>query len=62
MTSSSSITTGRRFLIEASLQPSTLSRYRDAVFQFLDWCTENNYDATTTEELDDLLTDYLHEL
>ena len=30
--------------------------------QFLDWCADNQRDATTPDELDDLLTDYLHEL
>ena len=51
-----------RFLIEASLGEATRRKYKDAVSKFLSWCDENNYDATNIQQLDELLTDYLHEL
>ena len=51
-----------RFLIESSLAPATLIKYKDAVKLFIQWCDENNYDATDSEQLDDLLTEYFHEL
>ena len=33
-----------------------------AVRQFLDWCSDNNYDATSPDDLDDLLTEYFHDM
>jgi Phage integrase family len=51
-----------RFLIEATLTQSTMNKYKGALRQFLQWCDDNNYDATTMEQLDDLLTDYFHDL
>ena len=50
-----------RFLIEATLAPATLSKYRQGISQFLRWCLRNHYDATSVEELDELLCDYLHD-
>lgn len=51
-----------RFLVDATMAPSTQQRYKEAVRQFLDWCADNDYDATTPDDLDDLLTEYFHDM
>lgn len=51
-----------RFLITGALAASTIRKYRSGVMKFLEWCDENGYDAKSMEELDELLTDYIHEL
>lgn len=51
-----------RFLIEASCAPSTISKYKRGILLFLEWCEEHQHDATTLTQLDDLLTDYFHDL
>jgi hypothetical protein len=50
------------FLIEASLAPSTLKKYKEAVKSFTIWCNDNDYDATDEYQLDSLLTEYFHTL
>lgn len=52
----------RRILIEAAYASSTLSRYNDAVQQFLSWCSHQDQDPTSPEQFDDFLTDYFHYL
>ena len=51
-----------RFLIHATMAPATQKKYKQAVLLFLDWCAEHDYDATSTTDLDDLLTEYFHDL
>lgn len=51
-----------RFLIEDAFAPSTFARYTDAIRKFLDWVDNNNEDASTFEQLDELMTDYFHYL
>lgn len=50
-----------RFLVEAAYAPSTIRRYRDAVSQFLDWCSPTD-DPSSPQQFDELLTDYFHHL
>jgi len=52
----------RRILIEAAYASSTLSRYNDAVQQFLSWCSHQDRDPISPEQFDDFLTDYFHHL
>lgn len=52
--------TPRRDLIEASYAPSTLSKYRDAVSDFLSWASISGEDPTDPDDFDDLLCDYFH--
>lgn len=51
-----------RFLIEASISDKTMTKYKDAVARFLDWCDEHGHDASTMETLDDLVTEYFHHM
>jgi integrase len=51
-----------RFLVEATMAPATQQRYKQAVLQFLEWCADHNYDATSSHDLDELLTEYFHDL
>jgi integrase len=51
-----------RFLLGAGLAPSTKLKYSKAVSLFVTWCDEHNFSPKTFSQLDDLLTDYLHEL
>ena len=61
--SSSSISTYRnRHLLAASLAPETQKKYLTAVSQFVRWARDNEFDAKTPAELDNLLMDYIHEL
>jgi integrase len=52
----------QRFLVESSLASSTLKKYKKAVMMFVTWCNENDEHAHNNNEMDDLLTDYLHHL
>lgn len=52
----------RRFLVDASIKQDTAKKYKDALLLFIGWCETNNYDTTSDEEMDELLTDYLHDL
>lgn len=52
----------RRYLLQYSVLPSTQQRYNKAVDDFLTWVDGQGGDATTIDELDDLLLDYIHEL
>jgi integrase len=56
------MSTRNRFLIEAALAPTTLAKYKQGVKLFIEWCIEHNYDCSTIEELDELLSDYFHYL
>jgi integrase len=58
--SSSTKKSSSRFLIEASISDKTMKKYKDAVVRFLDWCDEHGHDASTMESLDDLVTEYFH--
>lgn len=58
----SSSRTRSRYLLVAALKPDTRKRYDNAVRDFLQWTKDNDDDAPTIEELDDLLMDYIHEL
>lgn len=51
-----------RFLIDASVSAATLDKYINAVSLFADWCGDNGYDAFDYGQLDDLITEYLHEI
>jgi integrase len=51
-----------RFLLEATLVSSTIKKYKKAVHSFLQWCKDNQHSANNNEQLDDLLTQYFHEL
>lgn len=51
-----------RFLIEEAFAPSTRARYKDAIQKFLAWVDNNEEDATSTDQLDELMTDYFHYL
>ena len=53
---------GSRFLIEASLAPSTVKKYKQAVSLFLEWCGVHGLAIDTLEQLDDHLTDYFHDV
>jgi len=51
------------FLLQSGLTDGTLDAYRRHVRKFLEWCRLTNVlfsTITTTEQLDDLVTDYLH--
>jgi integrase len=48
------------FLLEASLAPSTRSKYRKAAEAFVMWCNRNQEKFDSAEELDELLLDYFH--
>lgn len=52
----------RRYLLKAALALATRKKYDTAVADFLRWHDENDYFATSWEEMDDLLTEYFHEL
>lgn len=56
------MSSSNRFLIEAALAPTTLAKYKQGVRLFIEWCIEHNYDCATIEELDELLSDYFHDL
>jgi len=56
------MSTSSRFLIEAALAPTTLSKYKQGIKLFIEWCIEHNYDCNTIESLDDLLSEYFHDL
>jgi hypothetical protein len=47
-----------RSLVEASVKPETMRRYKSAVRHFLDWCDALRVTFATVEECDDLLADY----
>ena len=49
------------FLIEAAFAPSTVRRYTAAVRAFLEWIFDNNYQLSSTSEVDELLLEYLHD-
>lgn len=51
-----------RFLLEASLAESTKKKYNRAVHLFLQWCKREHRTAATFDKLDDLITDYFHDL
>jgi integrase len=51
-----------RFLLEASLAESTRKKYNRAVQLFLQWCNRQHRTAATFDDLDDLITDYFHDL
>jgi integrase len=51
-----------RFLIDAAYAPSTLKKYKTAVIDFLKWSFNNKENPADMEELDDVLTEYLHHL
>lgn len=59
---SSSSSTKQRYLLAAPLAESTQKKYKSAVCDFLTWMFDNDEDAETIEEFDDLLMDYIHEL
>lgn len=52
----------RHFLLESGYAKATVNKYRAAVSRFLQWCTAAQHTADTFEDLDDLLTDYFHDL
>lgn len=51
-----------RFLLDAGLAPATQRKYSIAVELFVNWCDENHLQPQSFDHLDELLTDYLHEL
>jgi integrase len=59
---SASVANSDRFLLEATLVSSTIKKYKKAVHAFLQWCKDNQQHANNNEQLDDLLTQYFHEL
>lgn len=54
--------TGRRFLVEATVKADTSARYRKAVADFVRWCQQRGLEAETDADLDELLTDYVHDI
>lgn len=50
------------FLHEAALTSGTHGKYRRAVAQFVRWCTDNGESASDGEDLDGLLTEFIHNL
>jgi integrase len=52
----------KRYLVEAAYAPSTLRKYRDAVSQFIQWCSLTGDDPSSPQQFDGLLTDYFHHL
>lgn len=53
---------GRWPLLEGGYAPSTVKKYRRAVHRFIDWCLTTQQDATTTDDLDELLADYFQQM
>ena len=49
-------------MLEWAVTPSTVRRYRDQVMKFLQWTIDNDEDAQTEDELDDILLDYVWHL
>ena len=49
-------------MLEWSVTPDTVRRYREQVMKFLQWCYDNDEDAETEEELDDVLLEYVWNL
>jgi integrase len=52
----------RAYLLQWTVQPVTMKRYRLHVVRFLDWCDRVGEDPDDLDELDDVLLDYIHEL
>ena len=52
----------RRYLLQHAVLPSTQQRYNRSVDEFLAWIDEDGGDASTVDELDDLLLDFFHQL
>lgn len=52
----------RRHLLEARYASTTLTLYRNAAAQFVAWADNSHENAHTLEELDELVTDYIHYL
>ena len=44
------------------LAKSTRQKYDNATTKFLEWCEDNDEDADTAEELDEVLNEYIHHL
>jgi integrase len=53
---------GRWPLLEGGYAPATVKKYKRAVHRFLNWCLTTQQDAETTEELDELLSDYFQQM
>jgi integrase len=58
----SSYRSSRRYLLQYAVTTATSRRYNHAVDLFLEWVDNMEYDATSTNELDELLLDYFHQL
>ena len=52
----------RYFLVESAYAKSTMVRYEKAARDFLEWIINNNYDAFSSDDMDALLVEYLHDL
>lgn len=52
----------RWYLLEAGYAKKTVDKYKAAVRLFLRWCSNGRHTAEAVEDLDDLLTDYFHEI
>jgi integrase len=49
-------------MLEWSVTPTTLKRYRTHVREFVHWCIANHEEANNIAEFDELLLDYIHHL
>lgn len=49
-------------LMDYAIKPTTAKRYRKSVQDFIEWIINNDDDAVTSEEFDDLLVEYIHYL
>jgi len=52
----------KTYLLDWTVTPKTLKRYKTNVNLFLKWCFDNDEDATSNDDLDDLLVAYFHHL
>ena len=52
----------RHYLMDSAVQPRTKDRYKKLVVQSIDWSADNDDDAHSAEDFDNLLADYIHYL
>ena len=50
------------FLVQAAYAKSTIKKYNDAVDAFVSWMDAQGEDPESTEEMDEVLAEYFHEL
>lgn len=50
------------FLVEAAYAKATIKKYNNAVDEFVSWMDAQGEDPETTEDMDEVLTEYFHDL